>query len=161
MRAVAEAAALDAKWTLWLKNNSDGWELGKMHRLVEMDTVAAFWRALNAMPEKCVSNVSLFLMRDGVVPMWELNGDRLRRGGTWSVVVRGQPWRAVMRDVAMAVVGAVCFDETVVGCCVGVVSATHVIAKIWCERANDSSDGRALASVFDTRTVTPRFKAFA
>jgi hypothetical protein len=68
------------KWTLWahLPHDTD-WTFDSYTRILTFDTVEAIITLLETIPDEMITNCMLFIMRDGIKPMWE--DPKNRKGG--------------------------------------------------------------------------------
>ena len=71
------------KWVLWahLPHDTD-WSLESYRNIMEIQTIPEMVALYKILPEKIVKNCMLFLMRKGVIPMWE--DKKNRNGGCFS-----------------------------------------------------------------------------
>ena len=74
---------LSGKWVLWahLPHDTD-WSVESYKNLMEITTVHDIVALYGMLPEKMIKNGMLFLMRKGVIPMWE--DEKNRNGGCFS-----------------------------------------------------------------------------
>ena len=74
---------LHNKWTLWthLPHDTD-WSLKSYKKLYTFGTVEEALALYHNIPDKLIVNCMLFLMRDGIKPMWE--DQKNREGGCFS-----------------------------------------------------------------------------
>ena len=60
------------KWTLWAHLPHDtNWTFESYIRILTFDTAEAIIMLLETIPEEMTSNCMLFIMREGIKPMWE------------------------------------------------------------------------------------------
>lgn len=128
---------------------------------MEINTVSDMWNLLNNVRDICVGKCNMFIMLDGVKPLWEANGSVFLRGGTWSVVIRYHPWQKVFQELVMAVLGGVYFSTAVTGACFIPVNQRHCICKLWCTKSMQSDRDALLQALSAVDATTSRFKAFA
>jgi hypothetical protein len=64
--------SLNRKWILWshLPQNPD-WTIKSYNKICSLNTLEDVVAVLNIIPDILVTNCMLFLMRDGITPMWE------------------------------------------------------------------------------------------
>ena len=74
---------LNDKWVLWahLPHDTD-WSLKSYIRIMELSSMEHVIGINNTIPPKMIKNCMLFLMRKGVIPMWE--DEKNRNGGCFS-----------------------------------------------------------------------------
>lgn len=155
----ASALPLERSWVYWCKCNTRPWKLSCMQRMARIDTVESLWRVLNNVAAAALARTNLFFMQDGVVPLWEDNGDVFTRGGgCWSIVVRRMAWRQTCNEAVVALAGEHAFSDAIRGCCVVPVSASHCICKLWATKSK-VADREALEAIFPGCGAA-RFKKF-
>ena len=60
------------KWTLWAHLPHDtNWTFESYIRILSFSSVHAIIMLLETMPDEMITNCMLFIMRDGIKPMWE------------------------------------------------------------------------------------------
>ena len=60
------------KWTLWAHLPHDtNWTFESYIKLLTFNNVHEIIMLLETLPEEMITNCMLFLMRDGIKPMWE------------------------------------------------------------------------------------------
>jgi len=60
------------KWTLWAHLPHDtNWTFESYIPILTFDSVHAIIMLLETIPEEMITNCMLFIMRDGIKPMWE------------------------------------------------------------------------------------------
>lgn len=160
-REEAELLDFERHWDPWVKTNEAAWNLDKMHKVSTIRTVAHMWNLVNCIPDGYVGRCSVFIMRDGIKPLWEANGDLLTKGGCWSCVVRNCAWRAVLAAVVADLCGETRFGDGVCGACFVLTNTRHIICKLWCT-SDDKQHGTALTQALAAlgSLGAPRFKSF-
>lgn len=144
-----------------MKENSADWVNKSFIQLTTIKDVKHLWELLNNVPNSITGKANLFIMENDLLPLWEHNKDLFERGGCWSTIIRGHPWKTAMNEIFMALVGEMHFDEdNVRGLCVVPVSYQHCIIKIWVRRTGQSTAKTLEAVLKDFGCCTPRFKAF-
>ena len=74
---------LNSKWILWYHDPLDtNWDLSSYKNLHEISSIQNFWEIYKFMDNNIIENSMLFLMRDGIKPLWE--DDKNVPGGCWS-----------------------------------------------------------------------------
>ena len=77
---------LNTKWTLWYHYDVNLWTAHSFKLLCTITTIDDFWSMVKALQENsCIIIEHLYLMRDGILPMWEDKANR--NGGCWSIKV--------------------------------------------------------------------------
>ena len=63
---------LNNKWILWYHDPLDtNWDLSSYKNLHEISSIHEFWEIYKFLDNNIVENSMLFLMRDGIKPLWE------------------------------------------------------------------------------------------
>jgi translation initiation factor 4E len=92
------------KWVLWahLPHDTD-WSLNSYKKIMTVTSVQEMVALYSVIPEKFVKNCMLFMMRDGIKPMWEdpLNKD----GGCFSFKVSNKFVPSVWKKLSYGLVG--------------------------------------------------------
>ncbi len=95
--------ALSVGWTLWghLPHDTD-WSLKSYIKLYDFNTVEQAVSVTEMLPPKLVVNCMLFLMREGITPIWE--DVRNRNGGCFSYKVSNKDVPDCWRQLTYALV---------------------------------------------------------
>ena len=95
---------LSSGWTLWghLPHDTD-WSLKSYIKLYDFDTVEQTISVTEMLPPKLVMNCMLFLMREGITPIWE--DVRNRNGGCFSYKVSNKDVQDCWRQLTYVLVG--------------------------------------------------------
>ena len=70
--AVAKFHSLSDKWVFWahLPHDTD-WTMNSYKTLLKVSSVEEMIAILDCLPNMLVKNCMMFMMRDGIKPMWE------------------------------------------------------------------------------------------
>jgi len=95
---------LQNKWALWahLPHDTD-WTSKSYKKIYTYTTVEETIAITEVLPKELVQNCMLFLMRDGIMPMWE--DKRNRTGGCFSYKVLNKNVTDVWRDMSYVLTG--------------------------------------------------------
>ena len=95
---------LCAKWVLWahLPHNTD-WGVNSYIKVFEFTTIEDTIALIEILPSVLVENCMLFIMRDGIKPIWE--DPQNRHGGSFSYKVLNKQVYDVWKDLTYCVVG--------------------------------------------------------
>ena len=95
---------LSSGWTLWghLPHDTD-WSLKSYIKLYDFNTVEQTVSVTEMLPPKLVMNCMLFLMREGITPIWE--DVRNRNGGCFSYKVSNKDVHDCWRQLTYVLVG--------------------------------------------------------
>jgi translation initiation factor 4E len=91
-------------WTLWAHLPHDvDWTVNSYKQITTLNSVESTIAVCETLPEKMINNCMLFLMRKGILPMWEdpLN----RKGGCFSYKVLNKNVAIVWRNLSYTLVG--------------------------------------------------------
>ena len=100
----SEFKQLGNHWNLWahLPHESD-WSVKSYKKIYKFTTVEETIAIIDSLPESLVKNCMLFIMKDGIVPMWE--DPKNRNGGCFSYKVSNKNVCEVWRDLSYVLVG--------------------------------------------------------
>jgi hypothetical protein len=95
---------LSDKWAMWahLPHDTD-WAINSYKKIITMDSVETAIATTETIPEILVKNCMLFLMRDGIKPIWE--DPKNRSGGCFSYKIANKNVHEVWRDISYVLVG--------------------------------------------------------
>ena len=95
---------LSDKWVLWahLPHNTD-WSLRSYTNICELDTVEKVISLNRTLPEQLVQNCMLFLMKKGILPMWE--DPKNLKGGCFSFKVTNKNIKNVWKSISYMLTG--------------------------------------------------------
>jgi hypothetical protein len=133
---------LQYKWTLWahLPQDSD-WTKNSYKPIFTFTNVEEVIAILNVVPETMVKNCMLFIMREGVMPMWE--DPKNRNGGCFSYKVSNKNVCDVWRDLTYALVGdSISNNKVFVNSVTGITISpkkNFCIIKIWMYDCNNQN----------------------
>ena len=100
----SEHHPLYGKWVLWahLPHDTD-WTIRSYKRIMGINMVEEMIKLNQALPEKLIKNCMLFLMRDGINPMWE--DPKNKDGGCFSFKVTNKDVAKVWEQLSYVIVG--------------------------------------------------------
>lgn len=133
---------LSNTWCLWvhLPHDTD-WSLKSYNNIYSLTTVEDTIAVTESLPENLVKNCMLFLMREGITPIWE--DPRNRMGGCFSYKVSNKHVYSVWKELSYVLVGnTISSDDNFVANVSGVTISpkkNFCIIKIWmstCEYQN-------------------------
>ena len=127
------------KWTLWahLPHDTD-WTFGSYIRILSFDTVEAIIMLLETIPEEMTTNCMLFIMRDGIKPMWE--DPKNKKGGCFSYKINNKNVSSVWKNLSYSLVGETLTEDTKVRATINGITISpkknFCIVKIWLANCN-------------------------
>jgi hypothetical protein len=133
---------LSDRWTLWahLPHNTD-WSIKSYIPIFTFTTIEETLAVTETLPSILVENCMLFLMKEGVKPIWE--DPKNRNGGCFSYKVSNKSVYKVWKDLTYVLVGSTISKNTnVVNCVTGITISpkkNFCIIKIWmtnCDNQN-------------------------
>ena len=133
---------LKTKWNLWahLPHDED-WSVKSYKRIHTFCTAEDTIAITETLPEALVKNCMLFIMRDGIMPLWE--EPKNRNGGCFSYKVSNKCVCEVWRDLTYVLVGeSLSNNSPFVNCVTGITISpkkNFCIIKIWmtnCDNQN-------------------------
>ena len=133
---------LNNKWNLWahLPHDPD-WTVKSYKKIIQFSYVEETIAIIESLPEGLVKNCMLFIMKDGISPMWE--DEKNRNGGCFSYKVSNKNVYEVWRDLSYVLIGESIsrnnkFVDSVTGITIS-PKKNFCIVKIWmtnCEHQN-------------------------
>ena len=133
---------LSKKWNLWahLPHDTD-WSTSSYKKIYTFTTVEETIAITETLPDPLIKNCMLFIMQDGIVPMWE--DPKNRNGGCFSYKVSNKNVCDVWRELTYVLVGeSVSSNAQFVNCITGITISpkkNFCIVKIWmtnCDHQN-------------------------
>ena len=125
---------LSDNWTLWahLPHDTD-WSVKSYKKIYTTHTVEETVALTETLPEVLVKNCMLFLMRDGITPVWE--DPQNRQGGCFSYKIANKNVYEVWRDLSYVLVGeSISTQASFTSCVTGITISpkkNFCIIKIW------------------------------
>ena len=125
---------LEDTWVLYahLPHDTD-WTLKSYKEILKINTVEQIIAICERLPEKMIQNCMLFLMRDGIKPMWE--DEKNREGGCFSYKVNNNSVGDIWRKMSCQLVGESLINEKMRYKINGITISPKkhfCIIKIWC-----------------------------
>jgi len=95
---------LSDRWTIWahLPHDTD-WSISSYKKIFTMSSVEESIAITETLPEVLVKNCMLFIMREGIKPIWE--DTKNRAGGCFSYKISNKNVYEVWRDISYVLVG--------------------------------------------------------
>ena len=95
---------LSDKWTLWahLPHDTD-WSIGSYKQIYTLTTVEETIAVTETLPDILVKNCMLFMMRQGIKPIWE--DPKNRNGGCFSYKVSNKQVYTVWKELSYVLLG--------------------------------------------------------
>jgi len=102
---------LNDTWTLWahLPHDTD-WSLKSYKKILTFNSIEEAISITETIPQKMVRNCMLFLMREGIKPIWE--DERNRMGGSFSYKVSNKIVPSTWRNLSYTVIGETLATKT-------------------------------------------------
>jgi hypothetical protein len=141
---------LRGRWTLWahLPHNTD-WSIKSYIPIFTFTTIEDSVAVTETIPPAMVENCMLFIMREGVLPMWE--DPKNRNGGCFSYKVLNKNVYKVWKELTYVVVGgSISNKESFVSCVTGITISpkkNFCIIKIWMTDCNHQNPAIVTADV--------------
>jgi hypothetical protein len=141
---------LSDKWTLWahLPHDTD-WSINSYKKIYTMQTVQETIAVTETLPDILVKNCMLFIMRDGVKPIWE--DPKNRDGGCFSYKIPNKNVYDVWKELTYVVVGnSVSANSSFVNSVVGITISpkkNFCIIKIWMSNCKNQNPTLVSSSV--------------
>ena len=95
---------LNDTWSLWAHLPHDiDWTLASYKNIYTFDKVEEVSELIKFLPEKCVKNCMLFIMRKNINPIWE--DDNNKDGGCFSYKISNKNIKDFWKNLTFALVG--------------------------------------------------------
>jgi hypothetical protein len=135
---------LSHQWTLWAHLPHDtNWSASSYKKIYDFETAEAAIAIFETLPPKLVMNCMLFLMRKGIVPMWE--DAKNRNGGCFSYKVANKEVNQAWKQLSYVTVGeTISTNLTVLPHVNGITISpkkNFCIIKIWMANCNFQNAG--------------------
>jgi len=133
---------LSDKWALWahLPHDTD-WSINSYKLIYTMGTVQETIAVTETLPEILVKNCMLFIMRDGIKPIWE--DPKNRAGGCFSYKVSNKNVYEVWKELTYVVVGDTVSNQSSFVTSVSGITISpkknFCIIKIWMSNCNNQN----------------------
>ena len=133
---------LHDEWTMWahLPHDTD-WTVNSYKKILTFNNVETIIALCETIPEKMVNNCMLFLMRKGIIPMWE--DTKNKNGGCFSYKVSNKCVANVWKTLSYILVGESLTDDKKLRSLINGITISpkknFCIIKIWlatCEYQN-------------------------
>ena len=96
---------LNTTWVLWYHDLEDhDWSINGYKKVCELSTVENFWLVFNNVSENLVQNSMLFIMRNGIDPLWEDASNK--KGGSWSFKISKKDICTTFKELCIHLLGA-------------------------------------------------------
>ena len=147
---------LSDKWALWahLPHDTD-WSINSYKLIYTMGTVQETIAVTETLPEILVKNCMMFLMRDGIKPIWE--DPKNRSGGCFSYKVANKNVYEVWKELSYVVVGdTVSTQASFVNSVAGITISpkkNFCIIKIWMSNCNNQNPNTV---TIDVKGIAPQ-----
>ena len=127
------------KWTLWAHLPHDtNWTFDSYIRILSFSSVHAIIMLLETIPDEMITNCMLFIMRDGIKPMWE--DPKNRKGGCFSYKINNKNVSSIWKNLSYSLVGESLTENTNVRPCINGITISpkknFCIVKIWLANCN-------------------------
>jgi hypothetical protein len=127
------------KWTLWAHLPHDtNWTFDSYIRILTFDSVHAIIMLLETIPDEMITNCMLFIMRDGIKPMWE--DTKNKKGGCFSYKINNKNVSSIWKNLSYSLVGESLTENTNVRPCINGITISpkknFCIVKIWLANCN-------------------------
>ena len=136
---------LQTSWSLWAHLPHDvDWSIKSYKLLYTFDTVEECVNLIENLPEKCIKNCMLFIMRKDIPPIWEDESNK--NGGCFSFKVINKHVKDMWENLTYSLVGENIFNDSEKNSIVNGITISpkknFCIIKIWLQTCEfqDSSD---------------------
>ena len=122
------------KWTLWAHLPHDiKWSFDSYINILSFDDIHTTIAVIETIPEEMVKNCMLFIMRNGIKPMWE--DPMNKNGGCYSYKIANKQVPAIWKNLSYSLVGESLTEDRNVRPCINGITISpkknFCIIKIW------------------------------
>ena len=151
---------LETDWCLWAHLPHDvDWSVKSYKEIYKFNTIEETINLLENLPEKCIKNCMLFIMRKNISPIWEDEANR--NGGCFSFKVTNKYVKETWENLTYCLVGENIFTKTERNTIVNGITISpkknFCIIKIWVNTC-DYQDPLDLNKELDLISETCLFK---
>ena len=130
---------LSDAWTLWAHLPHDiDWSLNSYRKILTFKSLESAISITETLPHKMISKCMLFLMRDGIQPLWE--DERNKKGGSFSYKVSNKDAPVTWRNLTYRLVGETLSNVQSVAKEINGITISHkknfCIVKVWMATCN-------------------------
>ncbi len=127
------------KWTLWGHLPHDtNWTFESYIRILTFNTVEEIIMLLETLPNEVITNCMLFIMRDGIKPMWE--DPKNVKGGCFSYKINNKNVVSIWKNLSYSLVGESLTDQVNARPAINGITISpkknFCIVKIWFSNCN-------------------------
>ena len=131
---------LSDKWTLWahLPHDTD-WSMKSYIQIFTFNTIEEAVSLIDMLPEKMIKNCMLFIMREGIHPLWE--DPKNKNGGCFSLKISNKNVCEVWKQITYSTVGETISKSKklcVNGCTIS-PKKNFCIIKIWTSSCDEQN----------------------
>lgn len=151
---------LNDNWCLWahLPHDAD-WSLDSYKLLYKFKTVEETVSLINNLPERCIKNCMLFIMRENINPIWE--DEKNREGGCFSFKIGNKLIKDIWETLTYTLVGENIFTSEKNNLKINGITISpkknFCIIKIWLNTC-EYQDLKGLNEILDLQNETFIFK---
>ena len=127
------------KWTLWGHLPHDtNWTFESYIRILTFNTAEEITMLLETLPNEVITNCMLFIMRDGIKPMWE--DPKNVKGGCFSYKINNKNVVSIWKNLSYSLVGESLTDQVNARPAINGITISpkknFCIVKIWFSNCN-------------------------
>ena len=127
------------KWTLWAHLPHDtNWTFESYIRILTFNTVEEIIMLLETLPNEIITNCMLFIMRDGIKPMWE--DPKNVKGGCFSYKINNKNVVSIWKNLSYSLVGESLTEQSSARPAINGITISpkknFCIVKIWFSNCN-------------------------
>ena len=123
----------EKNWILWYHHEKDNWKLSGFRQLYKITTIKELWQLYNNWHViGGVTNKHVFIMQEGVSPLWE-DTENIN-GGCWSFKVHEDNADELWEDLSVHLVAESLYQndkDKILGLSLCLKKNNNVVIKIW------------------------------
>jgi len=136
---VSAKCKLYDKWSLWAHLPHDtNWTFESYIRILTFNTVEEIIMLLETLPNEIITNCMLFIMRDGIKPMWE--DPKNIKGGCFSYKINNKNVVSIWKNLSYSLVGESLTEQSSARPAINGITISpkknFCIVKIWFSNCN-------------------------
>lgn len=129
-------------WTIYahLPHDTD-WTIKSYKKITTIDSIESALAIYETLPDKMIKNCMLFLMREGIMPIWE--DEKNRNGGCFSYKVNNKGVISAWKQLSYTVMGETLTKDRKLRSCINGITISpkknFCIIKIWLANCNNQN----------------------
>lgn len=128
-------------WIIWYHSEKNNWKLSGYKQLYKISSISDLWKFYNNWNAiGGILNKHIFLMREGVTPLWE--DQHNINGGCWSFKILEENAEELWTDLSVILLANKLYmnnDDEILGLSLCLKKNNNVVIKIWNKSSKNNS----------------------